>query len=212
MERQSAWAETGGASERAPRPYISFRSAARLAPRLSSLSIFPSLPSSPLLSRSLSTPSLFGYTRQLLFHSVAAEARHDDCGLGTHRYSRLARHKRDSTLTTPLLFVTPSCERVSTAWCTAKYWSCRCRLLKMPSSHISVMQTSLRLWSSIHANTRQDTSATINRFKAALWSNEELRWVDSRVRRSQCGTRYLFSPHIYQATTLDPMSKPGRAG
>jgi hypothetical protein len=71
-------------------------------------------------------------------YPVVLEARHDACRLDTHRSRRLARHNRDSTSTTHLPSVTPSCERTTTAWC--KIWTsdCRCRLLKTSSDHIPV--------------------------------------------------------------------------
>jgi hypothetical protein len=72
------------------------------------------------------------------FYAVISEARRDVCRLDTHRSRRLARYNRDSTSTTHLPSVTPSCERATTAWC--KIWTsdCRCRLLKTPSDHIPV--------------------------------------------------------------------------
>jgi hypothetical protein len=71
-------------------------------------------------------------------YPVVLEARHDACRLDTHRSRRLARYNRDSTSTTHLPSVTPSCERATTAWC--KIWTSnrRCRLLKTPSDRTPV--------------------------------------------------------------------------
>jgi hypothetical protein len=55
------------------------------------------------------------------FYAVISEARRDVCRLDTHRSRRLARYNRDSTSTTHLPSVTPSCERATTAWC--KIWT-----------------------------------------------------------------------------------------
>jgi hypothetical protein len=70
--------------------------------------------------------------------SVVLEARYDVRRLETRRSRGLARHNRDSTSTTHLPSVTPSCERTNTAWC--KIWTsdCRCRPLKTPSDHVPV--------------------------------------------------------------------------
>jgi hypothetical protein len=71
-------------------------------------------------------------------YPVILEARHDACRLDTHRSRRLARYNRDSTSTTHLPSVTPSCERATTAWCKIWTSNCRCMLLKTPSNHIPV--------------------------------------------------------------------------
>jgi hypothetical protein len=81
-------------------------------------SFSPFVLSSPL---SLSSSPLFNHHAHILFDFVTAEARHDACGLYTHRPRRLARYNRDSTSTTHLPSVTPSCERATTAWC--KIWT-----------------------------------------------------------------------------------------
>jgi hypothetical protein len=72
------------------------------------------------------------------FYTVISEARHDACRLDTHQCRRLARYNRDSTSTTHLPSVTPSCERATTAWYTNRTSDSRCRLLKTPSDHIPV--------------------------------------------------------------------------
>jgi hypothetical protein len=80
-------------------------------------SVFPSS-SSPSSLPSPSTPPLFNHHGHLLFYTVIAEARHGASRLHTHRSHRLARHNRNSTITTHLPSVTPNRERATTAWYT----------------------------------------------------------------------------------------------